>query len=116
LRADGWSGGGWGAALIAKLTLRSGFFVGRRRRAFVAGISRGFVDNFGNMGVGKKYDAGSVFSLRRLTNFLLYPETAVKYAVKICTLKSAPTRAFAFCFAVLPLYFYLRLKLFFSKP
>jgi hypothetical protein len=119
LRVDRWEGAEWGNGRggdwlfprIVRLTMRSGLFVGRKRRQFISTISRGFVDNFGNMGVGKHYDAKKVLGVRRILGFILHPETAMKYAVKICTLKNGFLRTLLFWFAVLPYYIFIRLKL-----
>jgi hypothetical protein len=115
LRAYEWGGEDWLFPQVARLTLRSGLFAGKERRKFIAGISRGFVDNFGRMGVGKKYEAGKVLGVRRLLGFLRRPEEAMKYAVKICTVENVFVRRLAFLFAVLPYSLFIRFKLYFFK-
>jgi hypothetical protein len=111
LRAEKWSDADWLFPRITRLTARSGLLVGKKRRDFIAAISRGFVDNFANMGVGKRYDVKELLDIRKLSGFLRQPETAMKYAVKICTLQNGRLRGLLFWFAVLPYYTLIRLKL-----
>jgi len=97
----------WMLYRIALSTIKSGLFVNRKRRRFYRELSKGFVWNFGQARVGLKYSSQTLFSFKNIKSFLRYPETILKYAVKLCTLKNPILREMIFWVFIVPYYFLL---------
>ncbi|MDR0534781.1 MAG: HAD hydrolase-like protein [Puniceicoccales bacterium] len=111
LRVHEWDGDDWLSPSLVSLTLRSGLFADARRRVFLREISRGFVDNFARMGVGKQYDPRHALSRRNLLGFIRRPGTVLKYAVKIQTLENPFLRILLFLVVSMPCFAFFLVKL-----
>ncbi|MDR1498358.1 MAG: HAD hydrolase-like protein [Puniceicoccales bacterium] len=106
-----WGGENWLYPEMARMVAQSGLIVNGQRRRFIAELSRGFVDNFGSVRVGKHYDVRKVLNRGTALAWVKSPGRILKYAVKICTLKTAFIRRVLFVLFALPYYIWIRFAL-----